>query len=386
MNMGIKYNYNPFTEKLDTVADFNTTSVDELSDVDTTTITPTQNKVLKWNGTNWIPGFPGSPTEFTFSVASFDDNETATQLIGSGVWRALNTIHFTQTYNNGPPSSGCIVLTSDGGVTWNSNLTLVSPFTTGSSAEATNYTNAKDKSITFTLNANVSDTLGSSSTSVGFTNKIRWGLTAKESSYTSGDVLGLTGSALSSTQTRSVSVNTGIGSFILYAFPSSYTSIHPSGWLFSSMICPFQTAETTSVTNEASYTENYKTYRSTISGLGNSTLTTSTSDTKINPVYGGVTPKLNTYTEADIEGLGSLAISNNPTRSFTVTAGTGSYIAYSPPYRLGSITFYVGGFEGGFETPETVSVTNVNGFAENYRIYRSTNAGLGTTTVVASGA
>ncbi len=31
-------------------------SIDDLSDVDTTTVTPTTNQVLKWNGTNFVPG------------------------------------------------------------------------------------------------------------------------------------------------------------------------------------------------------------------------------------------------------------------------------------------------------------------------------------------
>jgi len=38
---------------LEIVAGF---SIDSLSDVDTTTSTPTSGQVLKWNGTNWVPG------------------------------------------------------------------------------------------------------------------------------------------------------------------------------------------------------------------------------------------------------------------------------------------------------------------------------------------
>ena len=57
-------------------------------------------------------------------------------------------------------------------------------------------------------------------------------------------------------------------------------------------------------------------------------------------------------------------------------------MVYALPTRLGTVTFTVGGFTGGFEAPETLSITNVNGYAENYYVYRSTNKNLGTVSVV----
>jgi hypothetical protein len=36
-------------------ANFGTTSINALSDVDTATSAPTSNQVLGWNGTNWVP-------------------------------------------------------------------------------------------------------------------------------------------------------------------------------------------------------------------------------------------------------------------------------------------------------------------------------------------
>jgi hypothetical protein len=51
------------------------------------------------------------------------------------------------------------------------------------------------------------------------------------------------------------------------------------------------------------------------------------------------------------------------------------------PKRLGTVTFWVGGFQGGFEDPETVSVTNANGWTEDYYVWRSTNSNLGATVV-----
>jgi hypothetical protein len=90
------------------------------------------------------------------------------------------------------------------------------------------------------------------------------------------------------------------------------------------------------------------------------------------------------WTEAQIEGLASNELSNNKGKSFTVTAGVNDYIMYAYPKRLGTVTFTVGGFEGGFEAPATLSITNPSGCVEDYYVYRSTNKNLGTVTVVAT--
>ncbi len=88
-------------------------------------------------------------------------------------------------------------------------------------------------------------------------------------------------------------------------------------------------------------------------------------------------------TEVFIESLTS-ELSNSRAKTFAVTAGVSQKIYYSYPSRLGTATFTVGGFEGGFNLLGTVSVTNSSGFNENYYLYESTNANLGTTTVVVS--
>jgi hypothetical protein len=105
-----------------------------------------------------------------------------------------------------------------------------------------------------------------------------------------------------------------------------------------------------------------------------------------NNVFFGVSSVTGGYTEANVEGLANTVLlsSNTRARTFTVTAGAGEYIIYAYPTRLGTATFTVGGFEGGFQSPETVSITNSAGYTENYYVYRSTNPSLGTTTVVVS--
>ena len=74
-------------------------------------------------------------------------------------------------------------------------------------------------------------------------------------------------------------------------------------------------------------------------------------------------------------------MSNDKKRTFTVDARAGEYIVYALPARLGAVTFFVGGFEGGFEEPVEQVLTNASGYQEPYNVYRSTNANLGETTV-----
>lgn len=68
-------------------------------------------------------------------------------------------------------------------------------------------------------------------------------------------------------------------------------------------------------------------------------------------------------------------------KTFTVNAGEGKHIYYAVPSRYGSCQFNVGGFDGGFNKVSTFECTNASGYAENYDVYKSTNANLGSTTV-----
>lgn len=86
-------------------------------------------------------------------------------------------------------------------------------------------------------------------------------------------------------------------------------------------------------------------------------------------------------TESQVEAFTNSELSNSRTRVFTVNATAGKYIWYCYPNRLGTATFWVSGFSGGFESPETVNLTTPGGFSEDYFCYRSTNSGLGNITV-----
>lgn len=94
-----------------------------------------------------------------------------------------------------------------------------------------------------------------------------------------------------------------------------------------------------------------------------------------NRVYYGAAADLTTVTAL------TWLLSNEPERTITVDAGTGEYIIYALPERLGAVAFSVGGFEGGFEEAETQLLRNSSGYEELYRVYRSSNPNLGTTTI-----
>lgn len=89
------------------------------------------------------------------------------------------------------------------------------------------------------------------------------------------------------------------------------------------------------------------------------------------------------YGAADLSDVTALddVLSNDPERTITVNAGAGRYIVYAIPARLGDVAFYVSGFEGGFEAAVEQVLTNNSGYQETYKVYRSTRAGLGETTV-----
>lgn len=70
--------------------------------------------------------------------------------------------------------------------------------------------------------------------------------------------------------------------------------------------------------------------------------------------------------------------------SFSVNADEGEYIYYLLPKRMGTCSFNVGGFDGGFGLIDTANLTNASGYPEEYYIYRSDNLGLGQTTVKVS--
>ena len=135
--------------------------------------------------------------------------------------------------------------------------------------------------------------------------------------------------------------------------------------------------------NGAPVTGNTKQYTGVTTGTtytlnvsdGQTSASRSVSVSFANRVYYGAAADL-----SDVTALTGI-LSNDPERTITVDAGAGEYIIYAIPARLGDVTFFVSGFEGGFEEPVEQTLTNASGYQESYKVYRSTRVSLGETTI-----
>lgn len=101
----------------------------------------------------------------------------------------------------------------------------------------------------------------------------------------------------------------------------------------------------------------------------------------LNRAYWGVGPADATIDSAFLLGLANSALTGTRARDLSVNAGAGEHIFYAIPAALGTPTFLVGGFEGGFSKVATIEHTNASGGKASYDVYMSGNAGLGQTTV-----
>lgn len=102
-----------------------------------------------------------------------------------------------------------------------------------------------------------------------------------------------------------------------------------------------------------------------------------------NGVYWGVGEDRESFDSAFLLTL-TKGLQATKAKTFTVNAGAGEHIYYAVPARYGACAFNVGGFDGGFSKAATIDFTNASGYTESYDIYKSDNAGLGSTTVKAS--
>lgn len=144
-------------------------------------------------------------------------------------------------------------------------------------------------------------------------------------------------------------------------------------------------ATPTAFNSPYSYTKNaygvVETFTLTTSD-GNSTVMPTATTTWTQLVYWGVGPA-GGGGAAFIQGLASSQLQLSRNGTFTVNAGPTQKVYYAYRTAYGAATFTVGGFSGGFSADSTtISVTNTNGFTENYTLYESDNLGLGNITVV----
>ena len=103
----------------------------------------------------------------------------------------------------------------------------------------------------------------------------------------------------------------------------------------------------------------------------------------INGVYTGAAEAPATIDSAFILTL-TKSLQGGKGKTFTVNAATGAYIWYACSISYGTPNFNVGGFDGGFSKVATFDFTNSSGYTEEYQVWRSDNAGLGSTTVKVS--
>lgn len=108
---------------------------------------------------------------------------------------------------------------------------------------------------------------------------------------------------------------------------------------------------------------------------GKTTKSKSVSVSFANQIYYGAAENLDSVTELD------KVLSNTKARTVTVDAGADQYIIYAVPVRLGTVRFFVNGFEGGFAEPEVMQLRNASNFTEPYNVYKSIRANLGVTAV-----
>ena len=96
------------------------------------------------------------------------------------------------------------------------------------------------------------------------------------------------------------------------------------------------------------------------------------------PIYVGTSLKPANVTAAFVESLPATGGPKNQT--FHVVAAASEYIYYCYPMIMGSSTFEVSGFIGGFHLARVVPMITASGSVDYY-VYESDNSGLGDTTI-----
>lgn len=104
-----------------------------------------------------------------------------------------------------------------------------------------------------------------------------------------------------------------------------------------------------------------------------------------NKVYYGVSPETvsGNVNSAFILGLtgSKFASSKSSVGTITANAEAGNYIFYAQPASFAEPTFNIGGFDTTFPLFATIDFTNASGHQESYNVYRSNQAGLGSTSM-----
>lgn len=383
---------------------------DDHSDIDTTTDVAALNDVLKWDGSNWVPGTAGDTTEFTFSIDTFAGTETdATQLIGTGTWVASGAMSFSATYSNEPGGMTALVTMTGTATGWS---TLVIDPTSGpeDTVADTSYPTSPGDVVTFTLTQSAD---GSSRTdTVTFNNTIRYDTNANgQGALTDANceaMAEVAGPSENLNQTVS-NLPTDAGNSLHFAYPARLSTIKQvqmdEGFGFASasfaagattLLPDVQTVNLTDVDNSAGFGEAFEAITSRLTDLtdGSRDFKTSTGTTAVNYIFWGEVAvdsgadDAQVYTEANVEDNtatepGQVASNSISSRSMIVNATASQHVYIAYPARLGALTsILIGGFEslGDFwwdaGSGTELAITNPGGYQENYYVYVSKNPGF----------
>ena len=357
-------------------------TINDLKDVDTIVDAPVKDEVLKWNGTKWVPA--AYDYSFVFVFNTFTDDQTSPQLLGTNIWKAVGAITFGATYDNGPPDSMVVVVSGDfdnsGSSGWTANSLTFVPGTKTSQAtlQATNYPDDPNDTITFTATA---DAEATKNTTVNFQNYTRWGTTSAAGTLSDANIQALANYDLINDTTQSFgTLNPGAGEFIALAYPDRLGTLGSTVFRHLGMTAGFALQDINPHVNSAGYSENYNVYKSTLSNMGSGTF--QTTGTLLNQVrYKGV--DIAAYDSAFITALTSTDIDDDSTQTATesgwsVVMGATNYSFIAVPSRWNLSTAQFRYLTDGVElqaafTEEGSNIAwqNAAGYTENYDIFKS---------------
>ena len=365
-----------------------------------------RDQVLKWNGNQFVPAAYDATFEFT--IADFDMNfSSSPQLIGAGIWKAINALTFTATYNNGPPDGWngsaegapkiqTFVASSASG---SAMYPLSSSFASGTNNIAIAYPPNTGNDIRFRLYASAGSDTDNDYTDqrIYFRNHFVYGDSTKNNGFTQTDVSNLAGAnaIVTNDTSRTITQSVGGSNYLAFAHRTGDTNVAQvrcgtgNNVLTVAMdrtdattITPLK--ETVSYTNTAGKVENFYVYASKLQNIDahSTSFTTVTSTQKKNYIYWG-TESSWANNETAVEALTNKnsSLDDGSITGNTLSVGnfTSKYVIVAIPARYGdNDTNYQlkdnsTNLPFAFDQQSDVTITNAVGFQEDYSVYKSTN-------------
>jgi len=387
-----------------------------LVEIGGTDINPTgvsRDQVLKFNGTNFVPA--AFDATFVFTIADFDMNDSGTELIGSGSWKAVGALTFTAAYNNGPPdgyngsAEGAPQIRGYVNNSISSSYDmypLSSSFTTGTNPMAITYPLTSGHTIKFRLYASAGSDTDNDYTdqTMTFRNQFVYGDLSTNNGFTQANIrtLAAANTVTSNDTSRTLSVSVGGSNYLCFAHRTGDTNVAQvqcgtgTNILTVAMdrtdattITPLK--ETVSYLNTLGFTENFYVYASKIANVDahSTTFNTLTSTVKKNYFIWGYDAQASSYDESFLETSGdwdsynansSYDDGNIINQTLSVGSFTSKYVIIAFPDRYGDneseFVFKDNGTGLPFDVTKQsdVTITNAVGFQETYHVWRSTNA------------